>query len=241
MDDRMNYRLDELEINDWYLLIRLIAQFCELSEGELCLKINDFDFAKVVKKTEDEGINYNQVDYMMKQLGDRGIIKWDVIGDEEVHYPDFTFTFNKQTFQFIREVVIKKLQDERVSLISRIRELETELNSVYGFSPSVINERISRTKENVEELLSAIKKNELLKSLERPVLEFSEYTDRIKEINNSYQNIYGLIIKPVQEEGRRGVKATVLWAIISIAVATLLSWLISNWNSIKTIVHGITT
>lgn len=236
----MNYELEKLEIDDWYLLLKLIVTSCEFSRGEICLKINDADFINVIKDIDCE-INYNQVDFMMKELGDKGIIEWMALGDEDVYYPDFVFTFNTHTFKFIREILIKKIQDDRLSLINRIKELENELNSVYGFSPRLINKKINKTKENVDELLANIKKNELLKSLETPVRDFSDYTDKIKEINDSYQNIYGLIIKPLQEEGEKGVKATVFWAIISIVVATLLSIIISNWNSIKAIINSIST
>ena len=236
----MKYKLDELEMDDWYLLLELIISSCEMSGGEICHKINDADLIKLVKSKPVSEINCNQIDFMMKKLGEERVIGWNVFGDDDMSYPDFEFTYNRSTFEFIRKQIIQRLRDDRQSLLERVNNLEKELKSVYGFSPSLINKKINDTNENIEKLLATIKENKMLSSLEEPVLEFAEYTKKIKGINKSYQNIYEIVLKPIQKEGEKGIKATVRWAIISIVVATLISTAISNWNSIKTISHGLT-
>jgi len=176
----------------------------------------------------------------MKSLGEEGKIGWQIYGDEEIYYPDFEYTYNKNTFKFIREHIILRIREDRESLLRQVSELKNELKSVYGFSPTSISNKIQDTNENIEKLLKTIKENKMLSSLENPVLEFAEYTRKIKDINESYQDIYEVIIKPIQKEGEKGVRATVRWAIISITVATLISIVVSNWSSIKTILYGLT-
>jgi hypothetical protein len=73
----------------------------------------------------------------------------------------------------------------------------------------------------------------MLASLEKPVSEYTKYLEKIHGINEIYNDVYLNIVKPVKEEGTKGINATALWGILSIVIATLISTAISNWTYIK--------
>jgi len=85
---------------------------------------------------------------------------------------------------------------------------------------------------------SLIKGNELLKPMESPLREIQQHFKSVSVVSSGYEDIYKNIIRPVQEEGRSGVKATVRWAVISIIISTALSWAISNFNKISALING---
>jgi len=59
-----------------------------------------------------------------------------------------------------------------------------------------------------------IKGNELLKPMESPLREIQQHFKSVSVVSSGYEDIYKNIIRPVQEEGCSGVKATVRWAVI---------------------------
>jgi hypothetical protein len=63
--------------------------------------------------------------------------------------------------------------------------------------------------------------------------EIQSHFDSISVVSEGYEHIYKNIIRPVQEEGKSGVKATVKWAILSILISTAISLAISNWLFLK--------
>lgn len=234
----MNYEIDKLETEDWLLLAKLITLCCEMSEGEMVLDIEDDDLDNATQKLNNN-VNYNQIDFMMKELGDTGVIEWDAVG-EEGFKPSFRFAFNKKTFQFFKDKVLKSILDDREKLLSKINDLEGEIESIYKFNPQKLNENIEKTNKSAEHLLRTIQQDENLKSLENPIKEYRDHLDRICNINKSYQNIFTHIVRPIQEEGERGVKATAKWAIVSVVAASIISIIIGNWNTITTTMTSLT-
>ncbi|MFO7074123.1 hypothetical protein P3E18_28195, partial [Pseudomonas aeruginosa] len=104
---------------------------------------------------------------------------------------------------------------------------------ILTFNPSALTNRISDTKRQIDEVNKHVASNELLKPLSGPLREIQSHFDSIRVVSEGYEHIYKNIIRPVQEEGKSGVKATVRWAILSILISTAISLVISNWSFLK--------
>lgn len=75
---------------------------------------------------------------------------------------------------------------------------------------------IKNTKEQIES-------DPILESLLEPLKNIEKHFYSLSNVANNYEDVYKNIILPVKEEGKKGVRQTVKWAIISILLATLLS------------------
>jgi hypothetical protein len=125
----------------------------------------------------------------------------------------------------------EKIETKYTALDKRITEILT-------FNPSALTNRISDTKRKIDEVNTHVASNEILKPLSGPLREIQSHFDSIRVVSEGYEHIYKNIIRPVQEEGRSGVKATVKWAILSILISTAISLIISNWSFLK---NGVQT
>ncbi len=121
---------------------------------------------------------------------------------------------------------------------SEYHTLEQRITEILTFNPNQLSKKISDTKIKLEEVESLIKDNELLRPIESPLREIQKHFNSVSIVSSRYEDIYKNIIRPVQQEGRSGVKATVHWAVISIIISTALSWVISNFNNISAILNG---
>ena len=112
--------------------------------------------------------------------------------------------------------LIESVSEENASLENRITEILT-------FNPKLLSKTISETQNKLDEAGKLISGNDLLKAIEKPLNEIQHHFESVSAMSSNYENIYKNIIRPVQEEGRGGVKATVMWAVISIIVSTCIS------------------
>jgi len=63
-----NYKLNDLEVQDLYMLLEILVSSCELSEKEISHKINDADLIKLIKSRPNSDINCNQIPESVKLL-----------------------------------------------------------------------------------------------------------------------------------------------------------------------------
>jgi len=184
----------------------------------------DFDNPDVTATLGGLVWNGNALDYLLHKLDEAGVIDYSDIG-EDGFKPIILCIINDDTHRYVAALA-ENLEAEYVALDKRITDILT-------FSPSTLTSRIADTKRQIEEVEKHVASNDVLKSLAVPLREIQSHFDSISVVSEGYEHIYKNIIRPVQEEGRSGVKATVRWAILSIVISTLISLAITNWSSLK--------
>ncbi|MBD3658313.1 MULTISPECIES: hypothetical protein [Marinobacter] len=168
--------------------------------------------------------NGNRLDAALYELNEAGIIYYEEVGEEGFR-PFIGAGINSKSHSRVAELV-SSIEDDYDSIEQRITEILT-------FNPEQLSETISDTQRKLDEVSRQISSNELLKPLERPLSEIRHHFRSVSTVSKHYEDVYKNIIRPVQEEGQSGVRATVKWAIISIVVSTGLSFLVSNWGTIS--------
>lgn len=184
----------------------------------------DFDNPDVTATLSSLIWNWNAVEYLLYKLDEAGVIDYSEIG-EDGFKPIILCIVNDDTHRYLAGLA-EKLEAEYVALDKRITDILT-------FNPSALTNRITDTKRQIDEVKKHVASNDLLKPLAGPLREIQSHFDSISVVSEGYEHIYKNIIRPVQEEGRSGVKATVKWAILSIVISTVISLAISNWPFLK--------
>ena len=186
--------------------------------------IVDFDNPDVTTTLSSLVWNWNAVEFLLYKLDEAGVIDYSEIG-EDGFKPIILCIVNDDTHQYVAGLA-EKTESVYVALDKRITDILT-------FNPSSLTNRITDTKRQIEEVKKHVASNDLLKPLAGPLREIQSHFDSISVVSEGYEHIYKNIIRPVQEEGKSGVKATVKWAILSILISTAISLAISNWLPLK--------
>ncbi|BFT30563.1 hypothetical protein D210916BOD24_17390 [Alteromonas sp. D210916BOD_24] len=173
--------------------------------------------------------NGNWIDSLLYKLNEAGVLHYEEIG-EDGFKPIIMAGVSSHTHEYLAGL-IESVNEEHNALESRISEILT-------FNPKLLSKTISDTQAKLDEVAAHIGGNELLKPIEKPLKEIRHHFQSVNAVSSNYEDIYKNIIRPVQEEGRSGVKATVKWAVISIILSTCISLAISNWNKISAILQG---
>ncbi|KAB0490874.1 MULTISPECIES: hypothetical protein [Pseudomonas] len=168
--------------------------------------------------------NWNAADYLLYKLDEAGVIDYSEIG-EDGFKPIILCFVNDDTHQYVAGLA-EKTESDYVDLDKRITDILT-------FNPSALTNRITDTKRQIEDVKKLVASNDLLKPMAGPLREIQSHFDSISIVSEGYEHIYKNIIRPVQDEGKSGVRATVRWAIFSILISTAISLAISNWSFLK--------
>lgn len=189
----------------------------------------DFDKTNIGEDLGKIVWNRNWIDSLLYKLNEAGVLRYEEIG-EDGFKPIIMAGVSSHTHEYLAGL-IESVNEEHDALESRISEILT-------FNPKLLSKTISDTQAKLDEFAAHIGGNELLKPIEKPFKEIRRHFQSVNAVSSNYEDIYKNIIRPVQEEGRSGVKATVKWAVISILLSTCISLAISNWNSISKLLQG---
>lgn len=206
--------------------IRVLLSFIRHADGEGNI---DFKETPIFSDLHKVVTNGNWLDALLYRLNSAQVIHYEEIG-EDGFAPIIFGGITNTTHEYLAGL-IESFESEYYSLEQRITEILT-------FNPNQLSKKILDTKKKLDEVESLIKGNELLKPMEAPLREIQQHFKSVSVVSSGYEDIYKNIIRPVQEEGRSGVKATVRWAVISIIISTALSWAISNFSKISALVNG---
>jgi hypothetical protein len=182
----------------------------------------DFKDEQTIANFNSLSIQGNELDSYLYDKTLDGTLSYEEIG-EEGFAPIIMAATTEKTFPY--------LQDKIKSVELELKTLNDRITGIFTFSPSKLSTEISATQEAIVKARTEINKSNLLATLNEPLNTISTHFESVKKVSESYEEIYKNIIRPVQEEGKAGVKATVKWAIISLIASALISILISNWNS----------
>jgi len=205
---------------------RIILGFIKASDKDGSVTFPNHDLGVLLSKLISNG---NHLDHYLYELNEGGVLHYEEIG-EDGFAPIIMCNVSVRTHEYLEELLLQVNQDVD-SLRIRIKEILT-------FDPTQMAKEIRETEQKLGEVKESIASNDLLKPLENPISEISKHFNSAKVVSESYEEIYKNIVRPMQEEGRQGVKVTVRWAVISIIVSVALSWLISNWTTVLTLIKN---
>ncbi|TMO45511.1 hypothetical protein CWC24_11985 [Pseudoalteromonas ruthenica] len=200
------------------LKAKILAVLLKLSdnEGNVDFKTTDLkQLWDIDGATEDRLWELNQV----------GAIYFEQIG-EDGFAPIVICSTNEKTYEHLLNCLAQLSNDQNL--------LNERVTSLLNHDPKKLMGDILTTKNHIDEAKNQIGKNELLKPLQKPLSDIEQHFDSISRVAQNYDDVYKNILKPVQEEGKSGVRATVKWAIISIVA----SWALTNYSTIKAILSS---
>jgi len=189
----------------------------------------DFEKTNIGEDIGKIAWNGNWIDSLLYKLNEAGVIHYEEIG-EDGFKPIIMAGVSSHTHEYLAGL-IESVNEEHDALENRISEILT-------FNPKLLSKTISDTQAKLDEVAAHIGGNELLKPIEKPLKEIRHHFQSVSAVSSNYEDIYKNIIRPVQEEGRSGVKATVKWAVISIILSACISLAINNWNTISALLQG---
>lgn len=159
------------------------------------------------------------------ELGQQGVIHFDSVG-EDGFKPIVLCSVTTKTKEHLL-AAIKDAADQSAVLQAR-------LDGVLRHNPEKLLADISNSETHIRGAREHIRSNPLLHPLNAPLDEIAKHFSSIKNVAKNYDDVYNNVLKPMQDEGRRGVRATVKWALIGIAS----SWLIANYNALVALTRG---
>ncbi|WP_370244411.1 hypothetical protein [Alteromonas abrolhosensis] len=201
--------------------IQLLLAFIKYSDAEGSV---DFENTEIGTELSKIVWNGNWIDSLLYKLNEADVLYYEDIG-EDGFKPTIIAGVSSHTHEYLAGL-IESVKQEHEALNARITEILT-------FSPDLLSKTISETQSKLNDVSTHIQGNELLKPMEKPLNEIRHHFKSVNRVASNYEDIYKNIIRPVQEEGRSGVKATVRWAVISIVLSTCISLVISNWGKIS--------
>lgn len=119
---------------------------------------------------------------------------------------------------------------KRISSSSALRAARCwGINLILSHDPEKLKNDIEKSKEHIFEVRKKINSSEMLRPLDKQLSSIEAHFNSIGRVADIYDDVYKNILKPVQEEGCSGVRATARWAIFSI----ILSWGLANYSAIS--------
>ena len=164
-------------------------------------------------------------DYLF-ELNDSGAIHYEEIG-EDGWAPIVICSISQQTFEHLLSCL--------AAITGEVNLLDKRVQSLLKHDPNRLREDIAQSERHIAEARDQLQKNPILAPLETPLADISRHFESIRKVAENYDDIYRNILRPVQEEGKSGVRATVRWAIIGIVA----SWLLSNYKDIWALIQTL--
>ncbi|MDM1280647.1 hypothetical protein [Acinetobacter indicus] len=165
--------------------------------------------------------NTNLLESKLYELNQEKVIYFEMIG-EDGFKPITLMGITEKTHDYLSELM-RILEREVLFLESKLRDL-------IGFDPNEVKSNISKAQYDIDNVKKIAKENKHLEFLVDEISKIEKNFQSVQVVANNYDEVYKNIIKPIQKEGEQGVRQTVKWAIISIVVSTLVSFLIGNWS-----------
>lgn len=164
-------------------------------------------------------------DYLF-ELNDAKAIYYEEIG-EDGFSPIVICSVDKKTLEHLLGCL--------AAITGEVNLLDERVKSFLRHDPNRLRENIAQSERHIAEARDQLQRNPILAPLKAPLDDISRHFESIRKVAENYDDVYRNILKPVQEEGRSGVRATVRWAIIGIVA----SWLLSNFKQIGELIQAM--
>lgn len=139
-------------------------------------------------------------------------------------------------------IICSVTKETPVHLLSCLAEISNDNNlldkrikSLLQHDPNRLMFDISESEKHIKQARAQLAINPILEPLQKPLEDIERHFESIRKVAENYDDVYKNILKPVQEESRSGIRATVKWAVIGIVA----SWLLSNYESIMKFITAL--
>lgn len=157
------------------------------------------------------------------ELNQQGAIYFESVGEDGFKPIDIC-SINRETH--------KHLQQSLASAADLKRELHIRLTEVLKHDPDRLRAEIAKSELHIKDARDQIKKNPILQPLGEPLRDIERHFSSISNVARNYDDVYKNILKPMQDEGRKGIRTTVVWAVVGIVA----SWLLANYTKLAELV-----
>lgn len=208
-----------MSLDNYLKEIQLIQVLIKYADDSNTIKVDDDLWGELNTFFNDT----NLLESKLYELNQEKVIYFEMIGEDG---------FKPITLMGITEKTHAYLSELMRILEREVLFLENKLRDLIGFDPNEVKSNISKAQYDIDNVKKIAKENKHLKSLADEISKIEKNFQSVLVVANNYDEVYKNIIKPIQKEGEQGVRQTVKWAIISIVVSTLLSFIIGNWSII---------
>lgn len=169
---------------------------------------------------------------LLYELDQEGAITFEGVGD----YDLLCYTTAASAEHLIRylEQAKKNYQLTQNNLQDELNRTKATLSEIYQHNPEQLQKKIQSSREHIKNARITIKQDRLLAPLGEHLDEIQRHFDSLALVAQDYSAVYSNILKPVEEEGKKGVRATVFWAVIGIVASVI----ISNFANLKELFSG---
>lgn len=208
-----------MSLDNYLKEIRLLQVLIKYADDSNSINVGD-DLWEELNKFFS---NVNFLERKLYEFSEENVIYFEMIGDDG---------FKPITLMGITEKTHEYLSELMGILESEVLLLENKLQDLLGFDPNEVKSNISKAQYDIDNAKKIAKENKILEPLIEQISQIEKNFKSVQVVANNYDEVYKNIIKPIQREGEQGVRQTVKWAIISIVVSTVLSFIIGNWSII---------
>lgn len=174
--------------------------------------------------------NRNVLESYLYELSKQGSICYEEVG-EDGFKPIVLAGYTKKTAEHLL-ALIDEIETSLVEKETSLASLDGRLHDILTFNPDRLKNEIVSAKNQLEDTRKAAEENNLLKPLLPQIQTIENHLQGVSAVAEKYEEVYKNIIRPVQLEGKEGVRATVRWAVFSIIASTAISLVISNWSAV---------
>jgi hypothetical protein len=187
----MQLQTDSMNLIDELKILLIFVRYAD-KDGNI-----NFESIKTSNDFSLKQINGNELDSYLFEKDKEGIIRYEEIG-EDGFAPIIMASLTEKTHSYIDS----KLEEIGLKMTS----LENRISNILTFDPLRLSKDIEKTQDAIGGVKLEINKNEVLKTLTKPLNDISLHFESVKKVAENYEEIYKNIIRPVQEEGKAGVK-----------------------------------
>lgn len=186
---------------------------------------NDIDF-KSGKINELWALGDHRIEDYLYELSEQRAIYFESIGDDGFA-PIIICSVTKETPVHLLSCLAEISNDKSL--------LDDRIKALLQHDPNRLMLDISQSEQHIKQVQAQLASNSILSSLQSPLNDIEIHFKSIRKVAENYDDVYKNILKPVQEESRKGMRATVMWAVISIVT----SWLLANYESIMAFIAAL--
>lgn len=173
---------------------------------------------------------------LLYDLDQEGAITFEAPGDGDHLLICYTKKVETPTHLLLYlESAAEQLRVANQSLQEDLDRTKSTLAEIYQHNPEALKQKIQSSREHIRKARKSIVENEVLATLAAPLDEIQRHFDSLAVVADNYSSVYSNVLKPIEEEGKKGVKATVRWALAGIFVSVL----IANFKTVKDIFVGV--
>lgn len=186
---------------------KALAVLLKLSDEK---KSIDFDAESISELWAIDKLTEDDLYY----LNESGAIYFEMIG-EDGFKPIIMCSITEQTYTHLLNC-LAQISGEKNLLEDRVKQ-------ILNHDPARLMKEVDESKKHIAEAKQKISENELLKPLQKPLDDIESHFNSVSKVAKNYDDVYKNILKPVQEESKRGVRTTVKWAVASILVSVVIA------------------